>query len=256
MQLVAANKKKPFIFGLTLPGDVPCPLGEWLADRISQSLTQAHSELEVVPRELIKNVPVSSEFLHDRNQELMANDKRALAAGAQILIHGNFAAISNGIGVTLIADDRLAGGNSRFEALGELSVTAEMQAQIRSALPERPSLDGTFKASIAGIGSAICEQCPAPEYTYVAQAKRLSGVVILQLWVSSRGDAENARIVRTPNPTLAEAAARAVRNWHFKPARNASGEFVPVVVDVAVSFRLNAKQLDASAEKSKSIRSD
>ncbi len=50
VQLLAANKKKPFILDLTLPNDVPCPLGAWLADKLSESLAQSHPELEVIPR--------------------------------------------------------------------------------------------------------------------------------------------------------------------------------------------------------------
>jgi TonB family protein len=64
--------------------------------------------------------------------------------------------------------------------------------------------------------------------------------VIAQVWVAADGSAENVKIVRTPSPDLANAAIRTVRNSRFKPARNFQGELIPVVVDVAVSFRLNA----------------
>jgi TonB family protein len=255
-QLLAADKKKPFIFSLTLPGDTPVSFGDWLADQISESLAQAHPELQVVPRALAKTPPASSEFFHDRNQEVAASDQRAVSLGAQVLVHGNFAAIPSGIGITLLADDRLAGGNSQFQALAEIPLSAEMKARAGAELPQRPSLGGSYKASTAGIGSAICELCPPPEYTYVAQAKRRSGVVILQVWVSTSGDAENTRIVRTPDRGLGQAAIRAVRNWHFKPASDASGQLVPVVVDIAVAFRLKSKQLDASATSKKLARSD
>lgn len=254
IRLLAANKKKPFVFALTLPGDIPSPLGEWLADKISESLAQTHPELEVVSRELAKSAPATRELFHDRNEEIQWNEKRAISLGARVLVHGNFAAVPKGIGITLLANDRAAGGDSQFEALAEVPLTAEMQARAGPALPERPSFEGSYRASTAGIGSAICELCPAPEYTYVAQAKKLSGVVVLQVWVSSGGAAENTKIVRAPNSALANAATRAVRNWHFKPANNASGESVPVVVDVAVSFRLHTKPFDASAANEKAIR--
>ena len=256
VQLLSANRKKPFIFGLTLPGDVPSPLGDWLADEISESLTQAHPELEVIPRGLANAAPPNPESFHDRSEEIVAREKRAIALGAQVLVHGNFAAIPGGIGITLLANDRAAGGDSHFEALAEIPLSEAMQARAGSALPERPAVGGSYKASTAGIGSAICELCPAPEYTYVAQSKKLSGIVILQVWVSTRGVAEDTRIVRAPNPALANAATRAVRNWHFKPASDASGESVAVVVDVAVSFRLKPKQFDASAVSKKSTRAD
>jgi TonB family protein len=56
--------------------------------------------------------------------------------------------------------------------------------------------------------------------------------------VKADGQTGDVKIVRTPNPALAAAATRAVRTWRFTPAHNFRGEAVPVVVDVAVSFRL------------------
>jgi TonB family protein len=67
----------------------------------------------------------------------------------------------------------------------------------------------------------------------------LQGVVIAQVRVSTNGSVEKVKIVRTPNPALSDAAVRSVRNWSFRAARNAQGESVPVIVDVAVTFRLD-----------------
>ena len=92
---------------------------------------------------------------------------------------------------------------------------------------------------MGGMGAPACEICPAPEYTYVAKAKKLQGVVITQLRVNTNGSVENVKIVRTPNPALSDAAVRSVRNWRFRAARNAQGESVSVIVDVAVAFRLD-----------------
>jgi protein TonB len=238
VQLLAANKKKPFILDLTLPDDVPCPLGSWLADKISESLAQSYPELEVIPRSRWRAALRPAEFAHDRNQEYAQNEERAQSLGAEVLIHGNLAAIPDGIGITLMGSDRLAGGESRFEILAEIPFSSEMQGILTSPLPQRPTVEGSLKASIAGIGSPVCESCPAPEYTYVAKAKKMQGVVIAQVLVNPDGSTGTVKIVRTPNPALANAAMRTVRNWRFKPAHNSRGESVPVVVDVAVSFRL------------------
>lgn len=238
-QLLAANKKKPFVLDLTLPNDLPCPLGGWLADRISESLAQAHPELEVVNRDRWSSAPAPAEYAHDRNQQYVQSEQRAQSLGAEVLVQGNFAAIPGGIGITLIASDRLAGGESRFETLAEIPITSEMESVLTTPLPQRPALQGMFRASVAGIGTPLCEICPAPEYTYVAKAKKLQGVVITQVLVASDGTVENVKIARTPDPALANAAMRAVHNWRFKPARNVHGDSVPVIVDVAVTFRLD-----------------
>ncbi|MCU1241676.1 MAG: outer rane transport energization protein TonB [Candidatus Acidoferrum typicum] len=239
VQLLAANKKKPFILDLSLPNDLPCPLGAWFADRISESLAQAHPELEVIARDRWSSARGPAEFAHDRNQEYAQNERRAQSLGAEVLVQGNFAAVPGGIGVTLIASDRIAGGESRFETLAEIPITTEMQAVLTSPLPPRAALQGVFRASMAGISSPLCEICPAPEYTYVAKAKKLQGVVITQVSVGADGAVENVTIVRTPSPALANAAIRTVHNWRFKPAHNVQGESVPVIVDVAVAFRLD-----------------
>jgi len=240
VQLIATNKKKPFVSDLTLPGDIPSPLGSWLADKISESLAQSHPELEVIPRSLWPSAPSLSEPIHDRNQENAAIARRSRSLGAEVLVTGNFAAIPNGVGITLMAQDQLSSAKSHLEALAELPLSMEMRAVLNSPLPERMVLDGVFKSSMAGIGSPLCEECPPPRYTYVARAKKLTGVVLLQVWVTSSGAAETVKIIRAPNSFLGNAAVRTVRTWRFRPAFNAQGEFVPVTVEVAVSFQLDA----------------
>jgi len=240
--LVNAHKKKPLILDLSLPNDLPCPLGAWLADRISESLAEARPELEVIPRERWIRARGPAEFAHDRNQEYEQNEQRAQSLGAEVLVQGNFAAVPGGIGLTLIASDRISGGESRFEALAEIQITQEMQSLLIAPLPQRPGQQGILRASMAGIGSPVCEICPAPEYTYVAKAKKLQGIVIAQIAVATDGTVQKVNIVHTPNPALATAAIRTVHTWRFKPAENFRGESVPVLVDVAVSFRLGLVQ--------------
>jgi TonB family protein len=237
-QLLAANKKKPFILDLTLPDDVACPLGAWLADKLSESLAQHHPELEVIPRNRWDTAHSPEDPTRDLHQLFAQNGQRAQSLGAEVWVRGNFAAISGGIGITLMASDRLATGPSRFEVLAEIPITPDMQAMVTTALPQRPDLHGAFKASIAGIGSPLCEVCPPPEYTYVARAKKFQGIVIARLRVTSQGTVESVKIIHAPNSALADAAIRGERDWRFKPAQNSQGEPVPVVVEVAASFRL------------------
>src|SRR5882672_821023 len=169
VQLLAASKKKPYILDLSLTNDQPCPLGAWVADRLSESLAHEHPELEVIARDRWNLARQPSELAHDRNQEYVQNEQRAQSLGAEVLVQGNFAAVPGGIGITLIASDRLAGGESRFETLAEIPITSEMESVLTTPLPQRPALQGMFRASIAGIGTPHCEICPAPEYTYVAK---------------------------------------------------------------------------------------
>src|SRR5260370_12084481 len=81
-----------------------------------------------------------------------------------------------------------------------MPITRERQGILPSPLPPRSALQGSFKASIAGIGSPRCGICPAPEYTYVAKAKKLQGLVMAQVWVAADGAAENSKKLRSPPP--------------------------------------------------------
>ena len=229
------------VVALTLPDDYPCPLGDWLADRISEALIQSHPELEVIPRSRWNFNAANAEFIHDINQQNAAKERYARSLGAEVFVQGNFAAIPSGIGVTLMAGDRLVGGQSRFEALGEVLLNNEMKDLQNSPLPQRAVLDGVYRAGTAGIGLPVCEQCPAPRYSYVARVKGLAGVVVLQIRVTSEGTTEDITLIRAPDSALATAAIRTVRTWQFKPARNARGDPVPVILNVAVSFRPDAK---------------
>lgn len=148
--------------------------------------------------------------------------------------HNNFLPVRPGTRFRFATDNKM-----HFEALAESPFSAEMEAILNAPLPQRVVLDGSYRASMAGIGSPVCQECPPPQYTYVAQTKKLRGVVVLQIWVTSNGVTENVKIVRAPHRALRDAAVRGVRGWHFRPAMNVRGEFVPVVVNVAVAFKVN-----------------
>src|SRR5260370_18031141 len=104
-QLLAANKKKPFILDLTLPNEIPCPLGAWLADKLSESLAQAHPELEVIPRSRWSSARVPAEFAHDYIPEYAQNEQRAQSLAPEVLVYGNFAAISDATAIPVMPTD-------------------------------------------------------------------------------------------------------------------------------------------------------
>ena len=263
-QFREASSKKPFLMDLTLPDEEPCPLGAWLADRLSESLERTHPELEVVPRSWWRWSPPRGEVVHDQNQELAQKEQYARTIGAEFLVRGNFAAVPGGIGITLVGSDRFNGGNSRFEVLAEIPITPEMQRVLAAGasssaggrrrcgeLPERSVFEGAFPAGMAGIGAPLCEFCPAPEYNYVAKARKLQGVVITEIRVGPDGAVESGKIIRTPNPALGTVALRTVRDWRFMPAHNSRGDAVAVVVNVAVSFKLEKAGAAAASAMNK-----
>jgi TonB family protein len=244
-QVGPSSPKKLVVLDFTLPNHSSSPVGSWLAAKVIESLAPSHPQLQLISGAKFRSTALQ-EPAHDENEANSRDEQSAGSVGAEFLVRGNFAAISDGkgIGITLTVTDVLTGGH--FEILGELPLTPEMKGLLTSPLPERTDLNGFYKASIAGIGLPTCLQCPPPAYSYMAQARKLSGLVVLEVSVSQQGKTANIKVVRSPNAALANAAIRTVSLWQFRPASNAQGNPVPAIVNVAVTFRPNAKTFSAA----------
>lgn len=80
---------------------------------------------------------------------------------------------------------------------------------------------------------------PAP--VYPAQSKRLNetGTVVLEVLVLADGSAGDVRLKTSSGfKRLDDAAIRAVKNWHFVPAKR-GGEAIDFTYDLPVEFSLN-----------------
>jgi len=76
-----------------------------------------------------------------------------------------------------------------------------------------------------------------PMYPPVAQAARISGMVILELRINQDGFVSDARVLRSI-PMLDQAAVDAVMQWRFTPTL-LNGQPVPVIMTVTVNFALD-----------------
>lgn len=104
--------------------------------------------------------------------------------------------------------------------------------------PANAMVNGVSRSGVGGVGYPSCDVCPQPEYTQLARAKHLEGVVVLQVVIQADGGVTNIQVVRSPSPELTQIAIDGVGKWHMNPARRADGEPVPVSVPVEVTFRL------------------
>jgi periplasmic protein TonB len=76
----------------------------------------------------------------------------------------------------------------------------------------------------------------APIYPTMAQAARVSGLVIIEATIGPTGDVLDAKVLRG-KPWLDAAALDAVRKWRFTPTL-LNGKAVAVVMTVTVDFKL------------------
>jgi TonB family protein len=79
---------------------------------------------------------------------------------------------------------------------------------------------------------------PPPSYPIIARRKKLQGVVLLKVVVSSQGSSQSISIAKTSGyEVLDDAALQAVKTWNFQPAR-IGGVAVESVIEVPVRFQL------------------
>jgi periplasmic protein TonB len=76
----------------------------------------------------------------------------------------------------------------------------------------------------------------APVYPALAISVRAEGRVVVECVIGEDGRVSDVRVVRG-HPLLADAAAAAVRQWHYAPTL-LNGEPVAVIMTVTVDFRL------------------
>jgi TonB family protein len=237
-QLIAAHKKKLVVFDLVLPETKPSPLGDWLADQISETLEQTHPELEIIPRSKWKSALTSMKPPKNRSEEIARKNHIAKSLGAKLVVQGIFAGVAEGIGITISANESLSGGQAFFEARGEIPLTPELQAKLPNPLPGIPIVNGSYTAGVGGIGTPTCVECPMPDYSGALRLKGIQGVVSLDVQVTSEGKTSKIGVLKSPDDELTNLAVNAVSRWLFKPALNSNGVPVSATVPIEVSFQL------------------
>lgn len=102
--------------------------------------------------------------------------------------------------------------------------------------------DGTGRGgSGSGTGAATPPSPLArvqPEYPSAARTAGVEGQVVLRAMVDTDGLIQPPVQVVRSIPALDAAAIDALRRWKFRPARDADGQAVRVVVDVPIRFQL------------------
>ncbi len=124
------------------------------------------------------------------------------------------------------------GGLSPADALG--------LGNLDAALPPSPPPPVEQPTRTVRVGGQIRQPAKirdaAPGYPAIAQAARVSGIVIIQATIGVDGAVVDATVLRSV-PLLDQAALAAVRQWRYTPTR-LNGEPVAVVMTVTVNFEL------------------
>lgn len=81
----------------------------------------------------------------------------------------------------------------------------------------------------------------APDYPAAARSAGITGVVKLQILISSGGDVQEVEVYESSgNQSLDSAAIRAVRSWQFTAAKDSAGRRVACYTIVPIRFNLKS----------------
>ncbi len=119
-----------------------------------------------------------------------------------------------------------------LEVLRHVTAPAEAPAPADSAM-----LRAGFQPLPPGATRPVKVHDVAPEYTELARAARLQGVVILRTAIDQEGNVVDVDVLKGLHMGLTEAAVDAVKQWKFEPA-TIDGEPIPVSYNVTVNYRL------------------
>ena len=88
-----------------------------------------------------------------------------------------------------------------------------------------------------GVSTPGCFDCPPPQYTEAARKDKLQGQVLLDAIVETAGRAVKIWEVGGLGDGLTERAIETVQQWRFRPAQDAKGKPVALMVPIQVAFR-------------------
>lgn len=232
-----AHAKKVVVAELKGPDAQVHPVGKYLADRLSESLQKEFPGLQVIDRSQEKADSNNEGDAGDRGAALEKTKAWARNLGANFVVTGSFAKVSQGIGVSLSAMS--CSDSSRWYGVtnGLVPITDEIVALSPNPVPS--PRNGISRAGVGGTTAPVCVRCPAPDYSSKARRADYQGVVTFDVLVNADGQAGQITVVKGPGLGLGleESAIETVKKWKFKPAVGPEGNPVPVLVSIEITFR-------------------
>lgn len=232
--LQESHAKKVIVADLTGPEGENHPVGRWLADQLSKSLSRDFPGLKVIPRPADQAISKNNRAANSLFSAQQSARDWAHHLGAKVLITGSFARTANGIAISLAASHPSGSAHSLGEATGIVPITDEITSLSPEPIPAQGS--GSPRAGVGGYSVPVCIDCPSPELTHEARAAKVQGAVALQVTITTDGRAIDILVKKSPGIALETAAVTAVSKWRFKPAIGPDGKPSAVICPIEVTF--------------------
>ena len=211
------------------------PVGKWLADQISVAIEKQFAKLHTIPRSQL-GIENSSIVSTDPDALFLMDVKQARAVGADVYVTGNFAKISEsqiGLSVTIVGLKELEKTHETRTAI--IPISKDIANLSTEPIPGLDLERGIPRAGKGGISMPICTHCPQPQFP---RNQSKSGVVKLEIVVTTDGRAGTVTVVTAPTPEMAASAVRAVQTWRFKPSLGFDGNPIETIVPIECDFQV------------------
>jgi len=123
-------------------------------------------------------------------------------------------------------------------ALGEISQMVTITGKAPGGAQPAAAEPGPKRIRVGGqVEAAKLIFKPEPEYPESLREKGIQGLVLLEGVISKEGEPLSFKVLKSPDPGLAQAALDAVQQWRYQPTL-LNGEPVEVVTTIEIEFDL------------------
>jgi TonB family protein len=206
------------------------PVGKWLADQVSADIRIEYPKINTLDRSKLNSGSDIPETQTDAESIFLNQIHQAQSAGADVVIDGTFAELSNQIGISLSVIILADLPKTLDTRTGLIPISKEISDLSSEAIPGLELKEGVPRGGTGGIGMPDCVRCPSPK------GIGRTGVVTLEIVVTNDGRPDRIRVMASPDPDLSAIAVRTVRGWRFKPALGFDGNPIAVFIPIQVTF--------------------
>jgi TonB family protein len=212
------------------------PLGHYFASTISDFLQQ-HEKKSHVAEHAAFDADLANLRISCSN--LVPGPSLQAAAphlGTDFLVIGTIQKRNNSY-VLQFSPVRVADGNALKPTFIEVEASEFLDSFARPLPPGVLHLNRKVRNN--ELDMPLCQHCPDPSYTGPGRHYEVQGTAILEVLISTNGNAQQIRPVRLLGYGLDEQAFDAIKKWRFKPATlRKDGTPVAVIIPVEITFRL------------------
>jgi TonB family protein len=199
--------------------------GCFFASVFSANLSDGKPSFTVINRIEGQRLLTKAQFLSDDLQKAESPTKAGAATGADALVMGTFQQTVSNI-VLEISLREASSGKEIFHAQYQEKASDEFEALFPAALDPTGTI--YLFPDLDGIGHANCVNCPRTTAAASQAGQPAAATQLISAVFTADGKLDQARIVRSADPTADQAALESLKNWKAEPAKDTSGAAVSV----------------------------